>query len=85
MKNKEIINELIMERDELLGILKAIINKFDKQEIIVSKQEINNAWDYEIYIKKEILSNSKIYQLINKEEFLKSYSRNKRSKLWKKI
>ena len=78
MKKKKIIEELLMQRDELLGILKAIINKFDKQEIIVSRQEISNVRDYEIYIKNEILSNSKIYQLINKDVFLKSYNRNKK-------
>ena len=60
-KDKEKINQ----REELLKILKAIINKFIDQQIVVSHQELKDVEDYDIFISKEILQDAKRYQLIN--------------------
>lgn len=68
-------NKYKAERDELYDLLKAIINKFGEQEIVVSRQEINNAKRGQIYVSKELLSNAKKYQLIFEENFLNSYKR----------
>ena len=79
-RNKEaniMLIEVINQRDELIGILKAIINKFNMQQISVSRQEISNASQYDIYTKKELLENATIYQLIDKNKFLESYKGDK--------
>ena len=70
---KEVIRELKNERDELLKILKAIINKFGKQEMVVSNEEIEKAKQYQLYVSNEYLSFAKRYQLINPREILDSY------------
>lgn len=79
-RNKEaqkMLTEVINQREELIGILKAIINKFNTQEIMVSRQEINNASKYEIFIKNNLLENAKTYQLIDNEKILESYKGDK--------
>lgn len=76
-EKKQLIRECIKERDELLGILKAIINKFGKQEMIVSEEEIEKAKQYQLYVSNGYLSFSKRYQLINPREILDSYREEK--------
>lgn len=66
-------NKYKLERDELYDLLKAIINKFDSQEIVISQQEINNTKRGQIYVSKELFKNAKKYQLIFEEKFLNSY------------
>lgn len=72
-EKKQLIREFKNERDELLDIVKAIINKFGKQEITVSEEEIEKAKQYQLYVSNEYLSLSKRYQLINPREILESY------------
>ena len=72
-QKKILLRELKNERDELLNVLKAIINKFGKQEMIVSDEEIAKAEQYQLYVSNEYLSCAKRYQLINPREILDSY------------
>lgn len=76
-QKKHVIRELKNERDELLGVLKAIINKFGKKEIVVSDEEIAKAKQYQMYVADEYLSLSKKYKLINPREIFDSYKGDK--------
>ena len=66
-------NNYKKERDELYNLLKAIINKFGTQEIVISNQEINNAKRGQIYVSKELCTNARKYKLVFEENFLDSY------------
>ena len=80
MKNKDkeiMLSEIIKQRDELYDLLKAIINKFGEQEIVVSRQEINNAKRGQIYVSKELLRDANKYQLVFEENFLNSYKQDR--------
>lgn len=70
-------NNYKKERDELYDLLKAIINKFGEQEIVVSRQEINNVKRGQIYVSKELLRNANKYQLVFEENFLNSYKKDR--------
>lgn len=76
-EKKQLLREFKNERDELLDILKAIINKFSKQEMIVSDEEIAKSKQYQLYVSNEYLSCAKRYQLINPKEILESYREEK--------
>ena len=76
-EKKILLRELKNERDELLNVVKAIINKFGKQEIIVSEEEIEKAKQYQLYVSNDYLRFAKRYQLINPREILDSYREEK--------
>ena len=80
MKQLEETNKLLQSewyknayKEDLLNIIKAIINKFTTQEIIINHEELENAKIYELYVTKEITRFATKYQIVNPKEFLKSF------------
>lgn len=60
-------------KDDLMQLVKAIINKFGTQEITVSPDEIEYAKQFELYVTNDIMSFNKIYRLVNPKQLLHSY------------
>ena len=58
---------------ELLTVLKAIINKFNKQEIIIDRKEMSEAEAYRLTKTNEWLSSGMIYRTISEKCLLDSY------------
>lgn len=63
-----------MYRDDLVQLIKAIINKFGTKEITVDIKEIENAKQLELYVTDEILRRARKYQVINPKQLLHSYN-----------
>lgn len=59
--------------EELLNIIKAIINKFAQSEIIVNKEEMLQAKQCKLIEQRDLLSNSKIYRSVNERAILDSF------------
>ena len=62
-------------KDELMQLVKAIINKFGTQEITISPDEIEKAKQFEIYVTNDIMSFSKIYRLVHPKQLLHSFKK----------
>ena len=60
-------------KDELMNVIKAIINKFETKEITITDDELYGAKQYEIYVTEDILRFAKKYQLINPKKLLHKY------------
>lgn len=78
--NKEHIEFLIAQikdykerEDNLLTIIKAIINKFAKGEIIIRHDEMLNAKDLKLIKQREYMSGGEIYRIVSEKNILDSY------------
>lgn len=60
-------------KDDLMNLVKAIINKLGTQEITISSDEIKKAKQFEIYVTNDIMSFSKIYRLVHPKQLLRSF------------
>ena len=60
-------------KDDLMNLVKAIINKFGTQEITISEEEIECAKQFQLYVTNDILSFNKIYRLVHPKQLLHSY------------
>lgn len=67
------IKDYKKREEEILTILKAIINKFSKQEIVIDEREITEAKEYKLIKQNEWLSNAKVYRTLNPKCLLDSY------------
>jgi len=62
-----------MYRDDLLQLIKAIINKFQTKEIVITLQEIREAEEMQLYVEDEYLRHARKYKVINPIQLLQSF------------
>lgn len=60
-------------KDDLMNLVKAIINKFGEKQITVSEEEIQRVKNLELYVMDDIMRFAKRYELIDKNKLLHSY------------
>lgn len=62
-------------KDDLMNLVKAIINKFGTQEITISEKEIEYAKQLQLYVTNDILSFNKIYRIVHPKQLLYSFKK----------
>lgn len=62
-------------KDDLMNLVKAIINKFGTQEITISEKEIEYAKQFQLYVTNDILSFNKIYRTVHSKQLLHSFKK----------
>lgn len=62
-------------KDDLMNLVKAIINKFGTQEITISEEEIECAKQFQLYVTNDILSFNKIYRIVHPKQLLHSFKK----------
>ena len=67
-----------MYRDDLMQLIKAIINKFGAKEIVITHKEIEEAKELQLYVEDEYLRNARKYKVINPMQLLHSFEEEKK-------
>ena len=62
-------------KDDLMNLVKAIINKFGEKQITVSDDEINRVKDFQLYVTDDIMRFAKKYELIEPRNLLYSFKK----------
>lgn len=62
-----------MYRDDLMQLIKAIINKFGAKEIVITHKEIEEAKELQLYVEDEYLRYARKYKVINPKALLHSF------------
>lgn len=75
-RNNKLLNDDLFKKQfesEAYNILKAIILKFSKQEIVIDYIELENAKQCQLYVENELLRHAKKYKVINPRGLLENF------------